>query len=535
VGVDVEVRLPACLLCRLGERLLDVGGQHDVLETAAGRTHQVVVVLGELLGELVAGDVVGGREAPHDRALLERGEVAVQRALRLARTEVVELGDRHRAPGIDQQLHELAPPQRVALARPPQLFVDDVVDVGGHGPSIGHVLGTAVDRPAVSVLGADRAARPGRQQPVDSCLALTRPSAAVAATPTTAELLVRPSTRLLAAFAALLLLAVGCGDAVDGAFSGEAAATVDGETITRSQLEDAVRDLTADAPDDQREVAVEETQRQVLTLLIQAKIIENLADDEGIEVDQDAVDERYETDVEEAGGEEAFSEMLAFQSFTLDLYRDVLIPTQLRVDAMRQELAADEPDYETRTVRHILVETENEAQEILDELEAGEDFAELAEERSIDPGSGAEGGELGTFPRGAYVPEFDDAAWDAEIDEIVGPVETDFGFHIIQVTDEESMPATELDVQTLDELVGQELGMRINDAFQAAEIEVDPSLGRWDATAGEVVPTDRVGDGSDQQPTAPEGFGDQPEPGLDESIVEDDGFDDGFDEGELDE
>jgi peptidyl-prolyl cis-trans isomerase C len=196
---------------------------------------------------------------------------------------------------------------------------------------------------------------------------------------------------------------------------------------------------------------------------------------------------------------------------------------------MRQELAADEPPYETRTVRHILVESENEAEEILAELEDGEDFAELAEERSIDPGSGAQGGELGSFPRGAYVPEFDDAAWDAEIDEIVGPVETDFGFHIIQVTAAESTPATELDVQTLDELVGQELGMRINDAFQAAEIEVDPSLGRWDATAGEVVPTDRVGDGSDQQPAPEEGFGEQP--GLDESIIEDDGFD----EGELDE
>jgi parvulin-like peptidyl-prolyl isomerase len=342
---------------------------------------------------------------------------------------------------------------------------------------------------------------------------------------------VRPSTRLLAAFAALLLLAVGCGDAADGGFTGEAAATVDGETITRSQLEDAVRDLTADAPDDQREVAVEETQRQVLTLLIQAKIIENLADDEGIEVDDDAVDQRYETDVEEAGGEEAFSEMLAFQSFTLDLYRDVLIPTQLRVDAMRQELAADEPDYETRTVRHILVESQDEAEEILAELEDGEDFAELAEERSIDPGSGAQGGELGTFPRGAYVPEFDDAAWDAEIDEIVGPVESDFGFHIIQVTAAETTPATELDVQTLDELVGEQLGMRINEAFQAAEIEVDPSLGRWDDTAGEVVPTDRVGDGSDQQPSAPDGFGEQPDPGFDEGIIEDDGID----EGELDE
>jgi peptidyl-prolyl cis-trans isomerase C len=327
---------------------------------------------------------------------------------------------------------------------------------------------------------------------------------------------VRPSFRPLAAFAVLLLLLVGCGDASPG---GDAAATVDGEPIPRSQLEEAVRGLTTDAPEDDREAAVAETQRQVLTLLIQARIIENLADAEDIEIDEADVEERYETDVEQAGGEEAFEGMLAMQSFTLELYRDVLVPTQLRVDVMRQRLAADEPPYEARTVRHILVETEDEATEILDELEGGADFAELAEERSIDTGSGAQGGELGAAARGAYVDEFDDAAWDAEIDEIVGPVETQFGFHVLQVTAAEETPASELDVQTLDQLVGEELGMRIGAAFTEAEVEVDPAFGRWDPEATAVVPAEQVGEGGDQPAPAP-GGGDGPEGGVTDGAVE---------------
>lgn len=82
---------------------------------------------------------------------------------------------------------------------------------------------------------------------------------------------------------------------------------------------------------------------------------------------------------------------------------------------------------------HILVEDEATAQEVLDKLEAGEDFAELAKEYSID-GSGASGGELGFFGKGRMVPPFEEAAFSMEIDEISDPVQSDFGYHIIKVT-----------------------------------------------------------------------------------------------------
>ncbi|MCM3712631.1 peptidylprolyl isomerase [Halalkalibacter oceani] len=82
---------------------------------------------------------------------------------------------------------------------------------------------------------------------------------------------------------------------------------------------------------------------------------------------------------------------------------------------------------------HILVEDEATAQEVLDKLEAGEDFAALAEEYSID-GSAANGGELGYFGKGRMVAPFEEAAFSLEVGEISEPVESDYGFHIIKVT-----------------------------------------------------------------------------------------------------
>src|SRR5690606_24086860 len=97
--------------------------------------------------------------------------------------------------------------------------------------------------------------------------------------------------------------------------------------------------------------------------------------------------------------------------------------------------------------RHILVKDEKKAKEIYDKLQNGEDFAKLAEEHSEDPGSGANGGELGWFSVGQMVPEFNDAAYALEIDEISEPVKSNFGYHIIQVTDKREVE----DLGTLEE------------------------------------------------------------------------------------
>ena len=83
---------------------------------------------------------------------------------------------------------------------------------------------------------------------------------------------------------------------------------------------------------------------------------------------------------------------------------------------------------------HILVKTENEASELLSQIKAGKDFAELAKAHSDCP-SGQQGGDLGFFTRGRMVKEFEDAAFSMETGQVSEPVGTQFGFHLIKVTD----------------------------------------------------------------------------------------------------
>jgi parvulin-like peptidyl-prolyl isomerase len=101
-------------------------------------------------------------------------------------------------------------------------------------------------------------------------------------------------------------------------------------------------------------------------------------------------------------------------------------------------------------IRHILVATEEEANQVIASLNAGESFADLARAVSTDTGSGAQGGDLGWAPISQYVTDYVDefatASRDAALGSIVGPIQSQFGYHVIQVLEREER---ELDDQTL--------------------------------------------------------------------------------------
>lgn len=83
---------------------------------------------------------------------------------------------------------------------------------------------------------------------------------------------------------------------------------------------------------------------------------------------------------------------------------------------------------------HILVDTEARAQELKAEIEGGADFAQLAQKYSSCPSS-QQGGALGTFGRGQMVPEFDEVVFSAPVGVVQGPVQTQFGYHLVLVTE----------------------------------------------------------------------------------------------------
>lgn len=114
--------------------------------------------------------------------------------------------------------------------------------------------------------------------------------------------------------------------------------------------------------------------------------------------------------------------------------------------------------------RHILVKTEEEANAILKELAAGGDFQAIAKEKSQDPGSKANGGDLGFFAKGQMVPEFEAEAFALKPGETSAkPIKTQFGYHIMKVEERRTQP-----VPALDQVRDQVIQMVERDKYQEA-------------------------------------------------------------------
>lgn len=133
---------------------------------------------------------------------------------------------------------------------------------------------------------------------------------------------------------------------------------------------------------------------------------------------------------------DSFAEFGISEQTIRGIYEAQLYREKLQAEIIQDLPATDEQVW----ARHILVETEEEANSIYERLQNGEDFTELAKELSLDTGSGANGGDLGWFGRGAMVAPFEEAAFSLEIGEISEPVKSDFGYHIIQVLGHQENP-----------------------------------------------------------------------------------------------
>jgi len=150
------------------------------------------------------------------------------------------------------------------------------------------------------------------------------------------------------------------------------------------------------------------------------------------------------------GDQPEFKRRLAF------IRRKLLMETLLQAEgkaaltdqAMRKvydDASKQMADQQEVRARHILVPTEAEAKAILVEIKKGTDFAELAKQKSKDPGAAAKGGDLGYFTKEQMVPEFAEVAFKLGKGQVSEPVKTQFGWHIIQVEDKRNKPMPEFD------------------------------------------------------------------------------------------
>ncbi len=262
-------------------------------------------------------------------------------------------------------------------------------------------------------------------------------------------------------------------------------ATFEGGEVTQAELEEFAQqsgfgELSENSP--QYEAAVQ----QIMPQLVDIEIAKAYAQEQNITVSDDEVDRELAKIKEQVGqqarasgqdlsNQEAYEQALEQNNITEDQLRED-IRENLPIQEVQERVAGDtqpsEKEVQTyydenkaaqftnpaqRCMRHILFnkDQEKKAEEVKEQLQNGGNFAELAKENSQDPGSAEQGGDLGCLGKGETVPEFEKAAFGAEQGEIVGPVETEFGYHLIEVTDvrsEETRRLEEVAPQIRDQL-----------------------------------------------------------------------------------
>ncbi|MEZ5126240.1 MAG: peptidylprolyl isomerase [Thermoleophilia bacterium] len=266
--------------------------------------------------------------------------------------------------------------------------------------------------------------------------------------------------------AVMMLLALVSVFAVTGCGEKEvpagAIAAVGDAVVTQEQFDAIIAQAKAQYKAQDQEFPAEDSaeykqmKAMIVEYLVQAELVSQAATEKGVSVTTDEIDERIKTIVEQVGGQKKYEALLKEQGVSEDDLRQQL-QVQMLQDALYAKIGEDVTvtDEEVRafydddanqdqfvvadtvTARHVLVKTKAEAEKVRALLEADSSDAnwkKVAKKYSTDPGSKNVGGDLGTFPKGRMVAEFEDAAFALDVDEISKPVKTEFGWHIIQVT-----------------------------------------------------------------------------------------------------
>ena len=265
----------------------------------------------------------------------------------------------------------------------------------------------------------------------------------------------------------------------------DAVARVNGELVGRDEFEGVVESNIAryEAQSGESFNAQQRPQleRQVLDGLITRTILEQEAEQLDISVGDERFSETLDQFKQQFPDEQGYQTALDQQGFTeeefeTELRRQMVIEELIRsqvydqVAVSEQEMRTfydDNPQYfqqdDQVAARHIIFTTEGveeseraalqeELEEIRQEIEDGADFGEMAREHSQGP-SAPNGGDLGTFGRGQMVPEFEQAAFELEVGELSQVIETQFGYHILQVT--ERVPAQTQSYEEAEERIRQ--------------------------------------------------------------------------------
>lgn len=224
----------------------------------------------------------------------------------------------------------------------------------------------------------------------------------------------------------------------NGGGGDEAVASVNGVKIGKSELFDQL---------------ILNGGSQILDSMITEELIKQEAEKAGFKVTDADLEQELTSFKKGFSSDEEFNMLLMQSGMTLDEVKNKFMPMQVRLrKILGPQVTITEDDmkkyYEENKemmatpeqvkASHILVATKEESEAILAQLKGGADFATLAKEKSTDPGSKEQGGDLDYFGKGMMVKEFEDAAFSLPVGELSNVVQTSHGFHIIKVTDKKA-------------------------------------------------------------------------------------------------
>ena len=238
--------------------------------------------------------------------------------------------------------------------------------------------------------------------------------------------------------------------------------------------------------------------RFTLSTLIREDLVKGYARGRGITVDDAQVAETIAQVRSAIGGD--LDAQLQAQDLTEDdltqivrrilLFDEVevaLAATEVGDDEIRQLYDQQREQFTQIHTKHILLETEAEAVRIANRA-TRRNFAQLAKRFSIDTGSSPNGGDLGTVAASTFLPEFVEVALALDPGQIGPPVQTQFGWHVIQLVSVDVLPLEEVRDQLTGTLQAQAFSEWLSDQLAEVEIAVNPKYGRFDPATGDVLP-----------------------------------------------
>jgi hypothetical protein len=238
-----------------------------------------------------------------------------------------------------------------------------------------------------------------------------------------------------------------------------------------TQFEAALSDQGLDLGSEEGQAAVAQIRRQVLEAMINQLLTEQAAAKEDIVISDEEVKARIEADIQAVGDESKFEQWLADNNLTHEDYR-IILRSELIYGAMFERITAAVPTAAEQVhVRYILLESEEEARNVLAQLQAGGDFTALAQEFSRDESTRESGGDLGWFPQGLELmpPEVEAAAFALEVGQTSGVVASQFGYYILQLLERD--PDRPLSSEMRQSLKGQTFAHWLEEQRAAATIE----------------------------------------------------------------